>query len=95
MIRKVAFLIEFLYQAISMVFAWFAIGNFFLVFQILTSSLGAPDLLGRAGVYLGVIVQWMYVATLVTCFVLSLRNRPQGSNRFYMTMVYFWTVIMV
>jgi len=30
----------------------------------------------------------------VTCFVLALGNRPQGSNRFYMTQVYFWAVLM-
>jgi len=26
--------------------------------------------------------------------VLALGNRPQGSNKFYMTMVYFWGIIM-
>jgi chitin synthase len=36
----------------------------------------------------------LYLATLVTCFVLALGNRPQGSSKFYMTQVYFWAVIM-
>lgn len=57
MVRKIAFLVEFLYQAISMVFAWFAIGNFFLVFNILTTSLGDDQLLGKVGVILSVIMQ--------------------------------------
>lgn len=70
-------------------------GNFFLVFHILTASLSAQELLGRAGAVLGVIFEWLYLATLVACFVLSLGNRPQGSNKFYMTMVYFWVGIMV
>ena len=39
--------------------------------------------------------EWLYLATLLTCFVLSLGNRPQGSNKFYMTMVYFWVGIML
>ena len=30
----------------------------------------------------------------MTCFVLALGNRPQGSNKLYMTMVYFWAIIM-
>jgi chitin synthase len=30
----------------------------------------------------------------VTCFVLALGNRPQGSNKFYMAQVYFWAIIM-
>lgn len=70
-------------------------GNFFLVFHILTTYLGSADLLGEAGVVLGVVFEWLYAATLVTCFVLSLGNRPQGSNRFYMTMVCFWVFIMI
>jgi chitin synthase len=52
-------------------------------------------LLGTVGVVLGVVFEWLYLATLVTCFVLSLGNRPQGSNKFYMTMVYFWVFIMI
>lgn len=36
----------------------------------------------------------MYLAVLVTCFVLALGNRPQGNNRYYMVQVYFWAIIM-
>ncbi|KAI9817051.1 MAG: Chitin synthase, class 1 [Thelocarpon impressellum] len=93
--RKMMFLLEFAYQSINMLFAWFAIGNFFLVFRILTTSLGGKDLLGQPGDILGVVFGWLYMATLMTCFVLALGNRPQGSNKFYMTMVYFWCGIML
>ena len=44
---------------------------------------------------LGVIFEWIYLAVLMTCFVLALGNRPQGSNRFYMAQVYFWAILMV
>jgi chitin synthase len=40
------------------------------------------------------VFEWAYLATLMTCFVLALGNRPQGSNKLYMTMVYFWVLIM-
>ncbi|PGH35279.1 chitin synthase C [[Emmonsia] crescens] len=93
--RKFMLLIEFIYQTINMLFAWFAIGNFFLVFHILTKSLGAANLLGEAGRILGVVFEWLYLATLMTSFILALGNRPQGSNKFYMTMVYFWIGIMI
>lgn len=129
-LRKAAFVIEFIYQAINMLFAWFAIvsclfiavfhcrqrketsdgwyrttehyadgnlhqqGNFFLVFRILTVSLSGDNLLGTAGFILAVIFEWAYIAILVTCFVLALGNRPQGSNKFYMTQVYFWAILM-
>ncbi|KAI9861575.1 MAG: Chitin synthase, class 1 [Trichoglossum hirsutum] len=94
-IRKTMFLVESIYQTINMLFAWFAIGNFFLVFRILTTSLGDPELLSKTGSILGVVFEWLYLATLLTCFVLALGNRPQGSNKFYMSMVYFWVVIMM
>ncbi|KAF2087776.1 glycosyltransferase family 2 protein [Saccharata proteae CBS 121410] len=93
-LRKMAFLVEFFYQSINMLFAWFALGNFFLVFRILTQSLGNDEFLGTAGKILATVFEWAYIATVVTCFVLALGNRPQGSNKFYMTMVYFWVLIM-
>lgn len=93
-LRKLMFNVEFLYQTVSMIFAWFALGNFFLVFRILTLSLGDKELLGKVGEILAVVFEWAYLATLLTCFVLALGNRPQGTNKFYMTMVYFWALIM-
>lgn len=93
--RKFMLTVEFIYQTLSMLFAWFSIGNFFLVFHILTTYLGDKSLLGTAGTVLGVVFEWVYMATLVTCFVLSLGNRPGGSSRFYMAMVCFWVFIMI
>ncbi|GAB7350007.1 hypothetical protein MBLNU459_g0683t1 [Dothideomycetes sp. NU459] len=93
-LRKTMFLVEFSYQTISMIFAWFAIGNFFLVFRILTTSLSDSSLDFAPGEVLSVVFEWLYLATLVTCFVLALGNRPQGSNKFYMTQVYFWAILM-
>ena len=94
-VRKFMFLIEFIYQSINMLFAWFAIGNFFLVFRLLTTSLGQPELLGEAGTILGVVFEWVYFATLLSCFVLALGNHPKGSRKFYLFMVIFWSILMV
>jgi chitin synthase len=94
-LRKFAFFIEFIFNTINMIFAWFAIGNFFLVFKILTTSLGDDTLLGRTGEILGVVFTWLYGVFLITCFVLSLGNRPAGSGRLYTAMCWFWAVIMM
>ena len=40
------------------------------------------------------IFQLFYIMVLISCFVLALGNRPQGSNRYYMSMVYFWVILM-
>ena len=45
--RKLMFFLEFVFNTINMIFSWFALGNFFLVFKILTTSLGSDDLLGQ------------------------------------------------
>ncbi|KJZ73845.1 Chitin synthase 3 [Hirsutella minnesotensis 3608] len=95
LLRKLAFFIEFVFQTVNMIFAWFAIGNFFLVFKILTSSLGSDQLLGNVGKILGVVFTWLYGVFLITCFVLSLGNRPAGSGRLYTAMVWFWAGIMI
>ncbi|KAF8420791.1 chitin synthase-domain-containing protein [Tirmania nivea] len=93
-VRKIMFHIEFFYQTISMIFSWFAIGNFFLVFRILTASLGEDNMHFAPGKILSIIFEWLYLAILITCFVLSLGNRPQGSAKFYMSMIVFWAIIM-
>lgn len=46
------------------------------------------------GKVLSIVFEWLYLAILITCFVLSLGNRPQGSSKFYMSMVVFWAIIM-
>jgi chitin synthase len=93
--RKLMFLIEFTYQTINMLFAWFAIGNFFLVFRLLTSSLGSPGPLGTTGTVLGVVFEFVYLGTLLYCFILSMGNRPQGSKKSYLAMVIFWSILMI
>ncbi|KAG6053801.1 Chitin synthase, class 3 [Claviceps sp. LM220 group G6] len=94
-LRKMAFFVEFVFNTINMVFAWFAIGNFFLVFKILTTSLGSDDLLGKTGMILGVVFTWLYGVFLVTCFVLAMGNRPAGSGKLFTAMVWFWAGIMI
>lgn len=91
--RKIFFFIEFIFNTINMIFAWFAIGNFFLVFKILTTSLGDASLLGNTGNILGVCFEWLYGVSLITCFVLAMGNRPAGSGPFYLAMIYFWAII--
>ncbi|EHA52383.1 Chitin synthase, class 3 [Pyricularia oryzae] len=91
--RKIAFFIEFTFNTVNMIFAWFAIGNFFLVFKILTTSLGDETLLGTTGKILGVCFEWLYGVSLITCFVLAMGNRPAGSGPYYLAMIYFWAII--
>lgn len=94
-LRKIMFHVEFTYQTIFMIFSWFAIGNFFLVFRILTVGLSEDSLGFAPGKILSVVFEWIYLAVLVTCFVLSLGNTPTGSKKLYLSMVIFWAIIML
>ena len=47
------------------------------------------------GRILGIILEYLYLIVLLACFLLALGNRPQGSNKFYMFMIYFWIGIML
>lgn len=93
-LRKLMFFIEFVFQTVNMIFAWFAIGNFFLVFKILTTSLGDTPM-GTVGDILAVVFEWFYGICLMSCFVLSMGNRPAGSGKLYTAMVVFWCIIMI
>ena len=82
--RKLFFQIEFLYQTVSMIFSWFALvsilsclrwkadfqANFFLIFVILTSSMGNADAAFPPGNILFLVFEYIYIALIVMCFVL-------------------------
>lgn len=93
-LRTVILLVEFFYQTISILFSWFAIGNFFLVFRILTSSLADPNLDFAPGNILSIVFLWVYAATIVATFVLAFGNRPKGTERFYILVVCFFAILM-
>ena len=62
----------------------FSQGNFFISFFVLTNALEDPTILGGKGIELfNTILKYAYVGLLLTCFILSLGNRPQGSNKGY------------
>lgn len=92
--RKIFLHIEFLYQFINLVVSWFSIGSYFLVFRILTTSLSSPDLNFAPGNVLSVIFLWLYLASIVTTFVLSFGNKPKGTEKFYVTIVVFFAILM-
>lgn len=93
--RKAILHLEFMYQFVSILFSWFSIGNFFLVFRILTNSLGDSALGFGPGKVLGEVFLWLYIACIVSCFILSFGNRPKGSQRFYVGVVVFFAILML
>jgi hypothetical protein len=51
---------------------------------VLTNALEDPAIIGGKTIeVLNTILEYSYVGLLLTCFMLSLGNRPQGSNKGY------------
>ncbi|KAI0051502.1 glycosyltransferase family 2 protein [Auriscalpium vulgare] len=83
-IRKFWIHVELVYQTFNLIFSWFALGNFFISFFVLTNALEDPTVLGGRAIHvINIILKYSYVGLLLTCFILSLGNRPQGSIRGY------------
>ncbi|KAF5316916.1 hypothetical protein D9611_003857 [Ephemerocybe angulata] len=93
--RKVMLFIETFYNVLNLIFSWFSIGNFYLFFVVLTTSLedGSFDMKGIS--YFNTIVQFILGSLIVGCFLISMGNRPQNSETKYKVMATAMGVLMV
>ncbi|KAI8065518.1 chitin synthase-domain-containing protein [Gongronella butleri] len=95
--RKFLLFIELIYLSIQWLFSWFALGNFFISFYILTSAIGEvpnPPFSPQAANIVHVVLVYIYGVLLVTLFLLALGNRPQGSKGSYTMMIVFFALMM-
>lgn len=92
--RKVWLHILFVYQFLNLIISWFSLATYFLVFRILTTGLNDSSLNFAPGNILSVIFLWLYLASLVTTFVLSFGNKPKGTEKFYIVIVIFFAILM-
>ncbi|THU99972.1 chitin synthase [Dendrothele bispora CBS 962.96] len=90
-IRKVVLMIETAYNVINLVFAWFSIGNFYIFFVVLTSSLntisGFP--------IINTFVTYATAAMIAACFLFAMGNKPRASKLKYRFAIIFFSVTMV
>lgn len=96
-VRKLVLFIEFLYNAVQLLFTWTSLANFYLAFFFLVSSATATPTSdafnflseGAGNIVLEVILK-VYIGVLFVVLVCSLGNRPQGSKWTYsLAMVLF------
>ncbi|KAG0069971.1 Chitin synthase, class 2, partial [Podila epicladia] len=100
--RKIFLMIEFLYNAINLIFNWFSLANFYLTFFFLTTAAkNSPnkdfqpfEAFGKWGKYTFDVLRQMYLAAIVTVFICSLGNRPQGSRIIYILAIILFAIIM-
>ncbi|KAJ3495480.1 hypothetical protein NLJ89_g10618 [Agrocybe chaxingu] len=93
--RKVTFVVETVYNIINLVFAWFSIGNFYLFFAVLTTSLEDPSF-GLKGInYFNSLVQYIMGSLIVACFLFSMGNKPASSKMKYKLTSIIMSVLML
>jgi len=78
--RKLWIHVELIYQVFNLIFSWFALGNYYIAFRVLTNAMEDPSF-GFKGIHIAnIILEYFYVGLLIMCFILALGNRPQGSK---------------
>ncbi|ORX51940.1 chitin synthase 1 [Hesseltinella vesiculosa] len=95
--RKFLLFIELIYLSIQWIFSWFALGNFFISFYILTRAIADmdhPPFPSQVANIVHIILVYIYGVLLVTLFLLALGNRPQGSKGAYKAMIVFFSLVM-
>ncbi|KAI7884570.1 chitin synthase 2 [Lichtheimia hyalospora FSU 10163] len=100
LIRKMMFMVESVYTTFNMLFTWFAMGNFYLTFYILTSALASESLdptpfSPTVANVLHTIFSYLYLLLLIVQFVLALGNRPQGSKLAYTASFIGFAALMI
>ncbi|KAG8908388.1 Chitin synthase, class 1, partial [Tulasnella sp. 403] len=90
--RKFWIHVEMVYQLYNLIFSWFALGNYWVSFVILAGAM--EDMIHGIHI-LNEILRYAYLGLLVTCFLLSLGNRPQGSKWAYTIAILGFALITV
>jgi chitin synthase len=83
LMRKFWIHVELVYQVFNLIFSWFALGNYFIAFVILSNAMEDPSFHINGIHIVNVILQYFYLGLLIMCFILALGNRPQGSKLGY------------
>lgn len=92
--RKAALLLETLYNVINLVASWFGIGNFYLFFVILTSSLETQFPSIKFISYLNAFIQYWMAGLIVAAFLLSMGNKPKAAPWKYKILALSFALLM-
>ncbi|KAJ7262233.1 glycosyltransferase family 2 protein [Mycena haematopus] len=77
--RKILLMIETGYSVVNILLSWFSIGNFYIFFVVLTSSLEDESFRMPAIKYVNTVVQYLMASVVVACFLFSMGNKPHAS----------------
>ncbi|KAF7321339.1 Chitin synthase [Mycena kentingensis (nom. inval.)] len=93
--RKFFLMVETAYTIINLVFSWFSIGNLYIAFVVLTSSLEAPSFHMTSIKYVNNLVQYFMASLVIACFFFAMGNKPHAAKWKYKTLAISLAAIMV
>ncbi|KAI8374498.1 chitin synthase 1 [Radiomyces spectabilis] len=89
--------VQGIYNIISLLFSWLALGNFYITFYFITKSLADPliDPFGHGwGSRIFDLCKYVYLFLIAVVFICSMGNRPQSSKPLFITCLSAFAVIM-
>lgn len=93
--RKIALVIEIIYQTVNILLSWFALSIYFLVFRILALDLSDTFVGEKTGDILAIVFLWVYIAAIVLTFIISFGNKPNDAKYFYLLAFALFAVIVI
>ncbi|CAG8731782.1 23321_t:CDS:2, partial [Dentiscutata erythropus] len=101
LLHKSFFVIQVFYQAISLLFSWFALRNFYLTFYILCNTLANPQNSiplpwgSSVSENIFIILRYVYFILIIKQSIVSISNKPQSITKWaYYISMYGFAIIM-
>ncbi|KAJ3381455.1 Chitin synthase, class 2 [Lobulomyces angularis] len=99
-LRKISLCILFFYNFIQTIFSWVALSSFYLVFTFLSSGSvqeknQPTDPFFGNRIIITEVLKEAYLLAIITIFVISLGNRPQGSKWIFISCIVLFAFIMI
>ncbi|KAL2915926.1 hypothetical protein HK105_204630 [Polyrhizophydium stewartii] len=96
--QKALFAVEFVYNAVNLLFSWISLANFYLAFYFMfkvSENVNSDSLpFGSASSNVSIVLRELYIFAIVAIFISSLSNRPQGSKWLYYGISALFSLIM-
>ncbi|KAF9472443.1 glycosyltransferase family 2 protein [Pholiota conissans] len=93
--RKMVLMAETVYNIINLIFSWFSVGNFYLFFVVLTTSLENASF-GVQGIkYFNTLVQYIMASLIIACFLFSMGNKPTAAKFKYKLTTIILGILMI
>lgn len=93
--RKIALVIEVIYQTINILLSWFSLSIYFLVFRILTQNIRDTFVGEKVGNILAIVFLWVYIAAFVLTFIISFGNKPNDAKYLYLLVFALFACVVI